>query len=58
MDGKNLKYECILDIELIMKVAAKNNILSAPFAEIEGKVLTANELKQYISEYSREGKYE
>jgi glutaredoxin len=49
MDKKEISYEYISDMDLIMKVADENNIMSAPFAEVDGKILTANELKQYIN---------
>jgi hypothetical protein len=48
MDSKGVEYEYMTDINEIMKVADMHNIMSAPFAEVYGKILIANELIEYI----------
>lgn len=48
MDRKGVEYEYITNIDEIMKVADTHNIMSAPFAEVCGKMMIANELIEYI----------
>lgn len=48
MDSKEIEYEYITDIEIIMEVADKYNIMSAPFAEVFDEIMTTPKLTKYI----------
>lgn len=48
MDRKNIEYEEIDDESVYLDIAKENNIMSMPFAELEGKVLNTKELRDYI----------
>jgi glutaredoxin len=49
MDNKGIEYEYIKDIDTVMKMAEKYNIMSAPFAEVFDEVMTAPKLMKYIN---------
>ena len=48
MDNKGIEYEYITDMDTIMDVADKHNIMSAPFAEVFDKIMTAPKLTKYL----------
>ena len=48
MDSKEIEYEYITDIEIIMEVADKYNIMSAPFAEVFDEIMITPKLTKYI----------
>lgn len=49
MKDKNIKFTLIDSEEEVFKVADENNIVSMPFAEIDGKILSTKELQDYIN---------
>ena len=48
MDNKKIKYEIIDDDEIYLPIADRNNIMTMPFAEVNGKIINADELQIYI----------
>ena len=48
MDNKKIEYEYITDIDIIMDIADKHGITSAPFAEINGEFLYATKLTKHL----------
>lgn len=50
MKQKGIKYNCIDNEDIYMKVAEKNNITSMPFAKVGDKILNSKELQKYIIE--------
>lgn len=48
MDSKGINYEYVTNMDLIMEVADKHNIMSAPFAEVYDEIMTAQKLTKYI----------
>lgn len=53
MNKNNIEYEEINDIDIIIAIANENEIKSMPFAEINGDILSTNELKEYIKERTK-----
>ena len=49
MDNKSIEYEYINDFNTVMDVAEKYNIMSAPFAEVDGQIMTSQELMKHIN---------
>jgi hypothetical protein len=50
MDDKGVEYNIIDDESVFMPIADKNNILSMPFAEVDGNILNTKELQKHIME--------
>jgi ABC-type lipoprotein release transport system permease subunit len=50
MDMKAIKYQEIDDESIYMPIAEINNIMSMPFAEINGEILDTKKLQEYIKE--------
>lgn len=50
MKQKGIEYNCIDEEDIYMKIAKENNIMSMPFAEIDGKIYNTKELQNYIME--------
>ena len=50
MDSKKIEYKEIDNEDIYLEMAKENNILSMPFAEIEGKVVDSKALQKYIME--------
>lgn len=50
MKQKGMNYEYIDNENIYMEIAQKNNIISMPFAEIDGKIYNTKELQKYIME--------
>ncbi len=48
MDNKGIEYEEIDDENIYLPIVDNNNIKEMPFAEIDGKILTTNELREWI----------
>lgn len=48
MDDKKIEYEEIDDENIYLEIADKNNIISMPFAEINGRVVNTKELQNFI----------
>ena len=48
MDDKKIEYEEIDDEDIYLEIADKNNIISMPFAEINGRVVNTKELQNFI----------
>lgn len=48
LDGKQLVYETISDMEEIIKVASKNNIRNMPILEVDGKIMDYRKALEYI----------
>lgn len=45
LKSKGVEFEKITDEEIIMDIADANNIMSAPFAEVDGEILTSAGIK-------------
>lgn len=50
MDDKKIEYKEIDNENIYLEVAKENNILSMPFAKIEGNVVDSKTLQKYIME--------
>ena len=50
MKQKGMNYEYIDNENIYMEIAQKNNIISMPCAEIDGKIYNTKELQKYIME--------
>lgn len=50
MDRKKIEYTEIEDENCYMSIAEDNNIMSMPFAMIDGKIYNTKELQNYIME--------
>lgn len=50
MDKKNINFEVIDDKDVVMSMAEKNNIKSAPFAFIDGECYNTKQLQEWIKE--------
>ena len=50
MDKKKIEYVEVDDVNNYMSVAEDNNIMSMPFARIDGKIYNTKELQNYIME--------
>ena len=48
MDKKGVEYTEVTDSSIFMTLAADNNIMSMPFADIDGKIINTNELREYL----------
>ena len=53
MNKNGIEYEEINDIDIIIAIANENEVKSMPFAEINGDILSTNELKEYIKERTK-----
>jgi len=51
LDNKKIAYEEISDENIILEISSANNIMSMPFAEIDGAIVDTNELKKYTYNY-------
>lgn len=49
MANKGIKFEVIDDENIYLSIAELNNIMSMPFAEIDGKIYNSKELQKYIT---------
>jgi len=49
MTNKGIKFEVIDDENIYLSIAELNNIMSMPFAEINGKIYNSKELQKYIT---------
>lgn len=49
MNNKGIEYKSIDIEDEYMDIARKNHILSMPFAEVEGKILSGKELQELIN---------
>lgn len=49
MNKKNIDYKMIDNEEIYLPIADANEIMSMPFAEIDGKILNTKELQAYIN---------
>lgn len=49
MDQKQMEYQLIDDEQIYMPIADENNILSMPFAEIDGIIYKTKALQQFIN---------
>lgn len=50
MDKKQIEYIEVDDANNYMPIAEDNNIMSMPFAKIDGKIYNTKELQNYITE--------
>ena len=50
MDKNNIEYVEFDDPDLYMPIAEDNGIMSMPFADIDGEILSGNKLREYIKE--------
>lgn len=50
---KGLKYETIDDAAIVSSLAKENSITHIPFAEIDGKLYSSIELRDYINKEDR-----
>lgn len=50
MDKKMIEYKEIDDESIYIPIADTNNIMSMPFAEINGEILDTKKLQEYIKE--------
>ena len=49
MKENDIEFNLIDDSEIVYKTASKYNILSMPFAEIDGEVYDSNKLTEYLT---------
>ena len=45
LKSKGIEFEKITDEDTIMDIADAHNIMSAPFAELDGEILTSADIK-------------
>lgn len=50
MKNKKIDFEIIEDEDVYMPIAQENNIMSMPFAEIDGQIYNTMQLQKYIME--------
>lgn len=50
MKNKKIDFEIIEDENVYMPIAQENNIMSMPFAEIDGQIYNTMQLQKYIME--------
>lgn len=50
MKQKGIEYKYIDNSNIYMPIAEENNIMSMPFAKVDGKILNTKELQNYIME--------
>lgn len=50
MDNKKIEYKEIDNENIYLPLAKENNIMSMPFAKIEGNVVDSKTLQKYIME--------
>ena len=50
MKNKEIDFEIIEDEDVYMPIAKENNIMSMPFAEIDGQIYNTMQLQKYIME--------
>ena len=50
MKNKKIDFEIIEDEDVYMPIAKENNIMSMPFAEIDGQIYNTMQLQKYIME--------
>jgi glutaredoxin len=49
MDRKGIKYEYEGNEEVVEKIATENNIMTAPFAEVDGEFMNSVQFRKYIN---------
>jgi hypothetical protein len=50
MKNKKIDFELVEDENVYMPIAQENNIMSMPFAEIDGQIYNTIQLQKYIME--------
>lgn len=50
MKNKKLDFEVVTDENIYMPIAKEKNIMSMPFAEIDGQIYNTIQLQKYIME--------
>lgn len=50
MKEKNISYSLVDSEDIVLKVAEENNILSMPFADIDGQIFNTKQLQNFINE--------
>jgi len=53
MDGKQIEYEIVDDEEIYTPIANEHDIMSMPFGEINGEVVTTKDLQKYVLGYEK-----
>lgn len=48
LDGKQLVYEIISDMEEIIKVASENGVRSMPILEVDGEIMDYGKALEYV----------
>lgn len=49
MDKKHIGYDEIDDESIYLQIAEANNILSMPFADVDGKIYDSKQLQELIN---------